>query len=449
MKTDCTIGGGLSVPSYRHPLLSSISTDLKCLENMEDPVARRWTPLAASMAAVLMSLDAHQPLFVRLKDARACMAGDFAGPRRTGKTYNGLIKALLRQKTRVLPVLKKHLRSQVLATLPRITKTCGWTLLAVDGTKEELPRTRDQEAFFGIADNGKYPQALVTAVVEVHTGLLLDWRIDRGAGSEKGHLEQMTPELPADTLLLADGNFVGYSIWSGLLQSGKSFLIRVGGNVDLLTDLFPDVEMHWAGAQVYVWPKNKQRRCPPLPLRLIKLGRGKKAVYLLTNVLDPKQLSPEAAGIIYRLRWGAEIFYRTFKRTMDLAKLKSRSGQRAEMELEWALIACCMVGLLGTQALHQAGKDLRRLSPAGLLHTCQDAMFHGPEMSSGGPGDPLQEALSQALRDAYVRKGSKQSRHRPVTKNTPKIHHLKPPNRRRATQQERLRARECWQKLAA
>jgi hypothetical protein len=449
MKTDHRIGGRLSVHCYRHPLVSSISGHLKCLEHLEDPGARRWTPLAASLAAVLMALEAHKPLFVRLLDARVCMAEDFAGPRQTGTTYNGLIKALLRQKTQVLPVLKDHLRSQVLATLPRIARTCGWTLLAVDGTKEELPRTREQEAFFGIADNGKHPQALVTAVVEVHTGLLWDWRIDRGDGSEKGHLEQMTPALPAHTLLLADGNFVGYAIWSGLIQSGKSFLIRVGGNVDLLTHLFPDAEMQCDGARVYAWPKHKQRRCPPLHLRLLKLGRGKKAVYLLTNVLDPTQLSHAAAGIIYRLRWGAEIFYRTFKRTMDLAKLKSRAGQRAAMELEWALIACCLVGLLGTQALHQAGQDLRRVSPAGLVHACRHALFHGQTMRLGRQGDRFHEMLSRALRDVYVRNSSKRSRHRPVTKNTPKTHHLKPPNRRRATPQERLRARECWHKLAA
>ena len=41
-------------------------------------------------------------------------------------------------------------------------------------------------------DNGKCPQAFITAIVEVHTKLLWDWRIDKGHASEKGHLIEMT-----------------------------------------------------------------------------------------------------------------------------------------------------------------------------------------------------------------------------------------------------------------
>jgi len=444
MKTDRTIGRGLSVCSYRHPLLSNINLYLGCLKDLQDSSARRWTPHAAAVAAVLMSLDATHPLFVRLGNAQACMESDFSGRRRTGKTYNGLIKALTRQAPRVLPAIKKHLRQKVLESFRRIPRTCGWRLLAVDGTKEQLPRTVSHEAFFGIADNGKFPQALVTAVVEVHTGLLWDWRIDRGCGSEKGHLEEMGPTLPEDVLLLADGNFVGYNIWSALVDAGKWFLIRVGGNVDLLTDLFPDTVLERQGNIVYAWPKARQRRCPPLRLRLI---RGSESVHLLTNVLDESRLSQESAAILYRLRWGAEIFYRTFKRTMDLARLKSRSGARASLELEWALITCCILSLLGTQALHQSGKDPRRLSPARLMHACRDALFHGTSVRIR-TGDPFQRALAQAVRDSYVRHGSKKSRHRPITKNTPKSHQLKPPNLRPATRSERTLAQE-QQKLAA
>ena len=63
--------------------------------------------------------------------------------------------------------------------------------MAVDGSKGELPRTKDNEKEIGIADNGRFPQAFVTSVVEVQTGLLWDWRVDRGNADEKGHLRQM------------------------------------------------------------------------------------------------------------------------------------------------------------------------------------------------------------------------------------------------------------------
>ena len=230
MKTQRKKGRGKAAPIYRHPLLESISPYLACLARMKDPTAQRkvkWTPQAAATAAVLMALDGLLPLQVRCEDALRCLAQE---PRRRalGKTYNGLIKALVRQADQVLPVVKEHLRRAAPTAWGRMEKTGGWTLLAIDGSKVDLPRTVAHEQHFGIADNGKCPQAFVTAIVEVRTRLLWDWRVDRGDASEKQHLVDMAAGLPPQCLLLADGNFVGYPIWQALAQQRRDFLIRVG-----------------------------------------------------------------------------------------------------------------------------------------------------------------------------------------------------------------------------
>jgi hypothetical protein len=447
VKTDRKTGGSCFV-SYRHPLLEGVSPFLQCLSGLHDPDARRWTPRAAAMAAVLMSLDASKALFVRMQDTRLCLAGESAVP--PGDTYNGLIKALLRQQSVVLPRLKSHLRLQLAVALGVIARTDGWWLFAVDGSKGQLPRTADNEQAFGIADNGQEPQALITAVVEVHTGASWDWRIGRGQASEKHHLQEMAPALPGgDTLLLADGNFVGYDLWSALMHAGQSFLIRVGGNVHLLSELFPDAQIERQGNIVYAWPKNRRGQVPPLRLRLIRLGGGKKAVYLLSNVLQGVRLSRRSAGTIYRLRWGVEIFYRGVKRTMGLAKLKSRSAERARLELEWGLITCCILSLLGIAALHRRRQDARRLSPAALVHAARHAFYHARSQPTATARSTLQRSLAAAVRDRYVRQSSKRSRHRPRTRNTPKTHQLKPPKVRHATAKERHLATQCRPKLVA
>jgi hypothetical protein len=193
-------------------------------------------------------------------------------------------------------VVKSELRGHVRRRRKSLDPTGRWCLLAVDGSKEDFPRTQDHETVFGIADNGVYPQAFITAIVEVHTGLLWDWRIDGARASEKHHLLDMIPELPDDTLLLADAGFVGLPIWEKLNAQGTPFLIPVGGNVHLLTDLWPQTQTQQKRGIVYAWPYAARRTSPPLRLRLIKVGSGRKAVYLLTNVLDPRQLSKNAAG---------------------------------------------------------------------------------------------------------------------------------------------------------
>jgi hypothetical protein len=434
---------------YRHPLLESISGYLVCLSGMKDRTARRkvrWTPQAAATAAVLMALGGTLSLEVRCDDALTCLSRE---PRRRalGKTYTGLIKALVRQADQVLPVVKEHLRGKVKKALSRIEQTCGWTLLAVDGSKVDLPRTISHEKDFGIADNGKCPQAFVTAIVEVRTGLLWDWRVDRGDASERAHLVDMVNELPGQSLLLADGNFVGYPIWQAIAHQRRDFLIRVGGNVHLLRKLWPDAAIEKQGDIVYVWPKTRQGQCPPLVLRLIRLGKGASRVYLLTNVLDKKRLSRRAAGKIYRLRWGAEVFYRTFKRTLGQVKLKSKIARRARVELEWALVACCIITLLGINAMCRRKADPRRISVAGVWRVLRKSLHQGKPGRDAGLR--LRRALSRCLRDTYQRRGRKASRHRPRTKNTPKRHLLLPPKIRVATAKERRIAHDHYLPIAA
>lgn len=419
---------------------------------MADPAAKRsvrWTPLAASLAAILMTLDPGCSLGIRCEDALACMASAFRRRCRVGKTYNGLVKALQRQAAAVLPRLKADLRRQAQTWLKRIPRTAGWMLLAVDGSKEALPRTRDHEKEFGIADNGKGPQAFVTAVVEVHTGLLWDWRIDKARAGEREHLIQMAPDLPADALLLGDGAFVGYAIWSTLHETGKPFLIRVGGNVHLLTRLWPDAAVRWDRDLVYVWPKKQQERVAPLALRLIKVGSGKKTLYLLTNVLDPQRLSKKSAGRIYRLRWGVELFYRTLKRTLGYAKLRSKAARRAQLELEWGLIALTLVAMMGMDALLRRHRDPRRLSPALLIHALRASLLRGGNTKTQPPQTALSRTLAHAVKDDYQRRTPKRSRHRPITDSTPFPLVLQPPRVRAATHQERQLAQKYRQTIAA
>ena len=450
MKADVWVGGGTSAQCYRHPLVSCITDFLNRLGDLSDPgVACRvwWTPLRAGLAAILMVLDRDGSLQVRFENARACMATDFATGPRAGGTYNGLIKALERQADTVLPILKRDLRTQAGHRLLRCRTRSKWVLLAVDGSKTDLPRTRDQEAFFGIADNGKVPQALMTTIVEVTTGLLWDWRIDRGRGSEKNHLLEMVPDLPAHTLLLGDGNFVGYPIWSALHKAGKSFVIRVGGNVHLLTGLWPDAEVEFDGDIVYAWPK-KRRRAKPLMLRLVKVGRGRKAVYLLTNVLRSEELSRQEAGEIYRQRWGVELFFRTLKRTSGHAKLQCRTGRRARLELEWILISLMITTMLGMNAARRRRIRPERLSPSHVIKTIRKSMFREYPKPPPAQRTALMHKIVAKVKDTYQRHKPKHSRHRPQTKTTPRPLALKPPKLRRATAEERRKAQELKNRAA-
>ncbi len=452
MRTESSFGGGTSARTYRHPLVARASRFLRSLVGLADPKARRvvrWTPMAASLAAVLMAWDKGCSLATRLADARACMDLDFGGSEGVGTTYNGFVKALGRQATTVLPVLKEDLRQQVEDRLPCLSKTLGWLLLAVDGSKAELPRTVDCETVFGFADNGKVPHALVTAIVEVQTGLPWDWRIDDARGSEKTHLMQMEPSLPDNSLLLADSNFVGFPIWSQLHNHDRQFLIRVGGNVRLLTNLWPDAEIRYDCTTVYVWPKTRQKDAAPVELRLIKLGKGKKAMHLITNVMDTERLSDADAGRIYRRRWEVETFFRSLKRTLGCVKLLSKAGRRARIEFEWAMIAMTITTMMAIDAAAKRRIDPARLSPAHIIKTLRKSLLRAGETHPSAALATLARELVAVLKDEYARTKPKRSRYKPKTSDTPKNHVLLPPVIRPATHEEIDLAKQFLRPTAA
>ncbi len=149
----------------------------------------------------------------------------------------------------------------------------------------------------------------VVSDVAVHmgTGLLWDYRIGPGTASELRHLEDMVPDLLPKSLVVADAGSAGYPLCRRLQDAHQSFLIRVGSNRQLLRKL--GYAEHEGPSTVYLWPEDHQQELP-LTLRLIELRKGKKSMYLLTNVLDEGRLvAGGRALLLYEMRWGVEVFF--------------------------------------------------------------------------------------------------------------------------------------------
>jgi hypothetical protein len=77
------------------------------------------------------------------------------------------------------------------------------------------------------------PQIWLTLIW--HMGLKLPWcwRTGPSTASERDHLLEMLTTLvfPKKTLFCADAGFVGYALWTAILDQKQNFLIRVGANI--------------------------------------------------------------------------------------------------------------------------------------------------------------------------------------------------------------------------
>jgi len=385
--------------------------------------------------SILMALEPSRHLKDRFTHVRQCLVEMFPKDRRPGRSYQGFVAARSRISAERRGRLKDHLRICHRRVAGPFVRRLGWEALAVDGSRIEVPRTGANEAAFGCAGRHKTgPQLSVTTLYHMGSGLPWDWRIGRGPEPERDHLLSMLDSIPAAALLVADIGFTGYKLFQRLIEQDVSFLIRVGRNVSLLTDL--GLEMEREGNLVWLWPLGHRDQAP-IQLRLIRVTRsvrgsqrckrskrGKRRrspppkgdVYLVTNVFDETRLSDDTAAALYRMWWGVEVFYRSFKRTLDQHKMRSAAPLQAREELQWALIGYLLLGLMSVQALVQKGRDPLALSVAEALRTVRDAMRTSRLWRRRGD---LRVLLSKAVKDSYLRPRPKSARDWPHKKHDP------------------------------
>lgn len=175
----------------------------------------------------------------------------------------------------------------------------GRPTFAIDGTKFAAPQTVANEARFaanaarrnrrvnrkrkpyqepGDAKKAATVQLLTTVLWHLGSGLPFRWRITGPEGSERTSSRAMLDELPSNARLVGDANYVGYPLWSEVLASSRTFLVRVGSNVRLLKNL---CDFKTSDDCVFCWPDRAMRaQQPPLVLRLIVVHNGRKPIYL-------------------------------------------------------------------------------------------------------------------------------------------------------------------------
>jgi hypothetical protein len=362
-----------------------------------------------------MAWDEGQTLTARFD--HACQAAGGLHPHWSlGSSYSGFAEALVRQTPALAEALKGRFRRQMRACAGGYWRRGRWLAFAVDGTRIEAPHTAANEADLGCAGRDKTaPQVFLTALWHMGSGLPWDYRVGPGTASERTHMKQMAADLPPGSLVVADAGFVGYGLCRRLLRHGRSFLLRVGGNITLLRGLGYYHEER--DGLVYLWP-HKHRDLRPLVLRLIVLRQGKQDVYLLTDVLDPGRLTDAEAAELFGMRWGEELFFRSYKQTLQRRGLLSRTAATCLAEAQWTLLGLWLLGLMTVSRLVSEGADPLEISVAKARDVVRAALRdtrprRGPRALDAG--------LRGARKDGYRRHGSKAAR------NYPRKKHEKPP----------------------
>lgn len=409
----------------------------------------KWTPLALVRLAVFWVWSPESSLVEAANEAIGHVSKLF-GAVAVG-SYQALTAALIRYTPQLLPLLWRRMQQLMPGCNKAGWRVGLWLPLGVDGSRLGVPRTRPNEARFckfrkrrrrkksrgqKRTRQAQYqrrpgqrrckshydpqpvgPQMWLTLMW--HLGMRLPWRWKVGPSyaSERAHVQELLQEqeFPEKTLFCGDAGFVGFDFWRSIVAHGQQFLMRVGSNVRLLKKLGL-VREH--DGIVYCWPhaamKKKQA---PLILRLFRFHDGHGEVFLVTSVIDGSTLTATQASVIYRLRWGIELQFRSLKQTYGRTKLRSRTPEHAEIELHWSLMGLTMLQLLALKEQSRAGAPPAKTSIAEVLRVVR-SLINGPSETR-----PASQALAERLRratiDTYKRHGQKQSRNYPRRKEEP------------------------------
>lgn len=417
-----------------------------------------WKPQFLAMTAILWMVVGEPTILIGFQTAFDILLAALPGLDKSKASYQGFTGQLSKYQSQLMQAIIPHLRNLTKSKLGEYWRIGKWIVIAADGSRESVARNKALQKKFAPSkrkrkkhsqkwnkqhaerkkkkqtkkDRDKKastPLIWLTLFWHVGTGLPWDWRFGPSDSSEREHATEMAKSLPKDALLVADAGFVGYPFWSSLIESKVTFLVRVGANVSLLTELGYATEFK---GTVYLWPDYAaSKMLPPLVLRLIKVTDRGKTIYLVTNT-KASELSDAEAKEIYRRRWGIEVFFRTFKQTFDKRKLKCTGSVNVALELEWSLIALWAMCLYGKEEIGKT-YEITRLSPAKTIRafskTCREYRCDPKDASSS-----LRGLLGESITDDYERKSEKTNREYPrKSQRTP----IGEPKVKQATKQQR------------
>jgi hypothetical protein len=293
--------------------------------------------------------------------------------------------------------LQQHMR-EVMPDLPR-------PVFIIDGTTLRTPYGKELAQQFPPGHNqhgeNHWPTMLLVTFHDAYTGLATrpNWGSMYGANavSEQQLAKEALERLPADGIVLADGNFGVFFFAYAVQQTQRPLLFRL--TVARAGRVLSGPPLRPGRRRKVVWEPSsyERKKHPDLPAGCAVQGWGvacrnpsrpTEMLYFFTT-LDVK---PTRILALYKLRWNIETDLRSLKRTVGLHELTSRTPDLVEKELLMAVSAYNLVRAAIYRAARRAGLAPRDFS----FSAAQDAVV--------AAWNDLSSAATQRDRDREVQR---------------------------------------------
>jgi len=183
-------------------------------------------------------------------------------------------------------------------------------------------------------------------------------KVTDGNGNERVALAQ---DLESGRIYVADRGYASFELFERILEAKSSFVCRVRDNSSYKT--LEEFELSEEAQEANILFDRKVKlgakssrelkdpirliaiKCTPHKKR-IKTGRGGPAQgEMLLIATDRFDLDADVIGLMFKMRWSIEIFFRFFKHVLGCRHLLSEKQNGIELQTYAAIIACMLITL--------------------------------------------------------------------------------------------------------
>lgn len=280
----------------------------------------------------------------------------------------------------------------------------GYRVLAIDGTKLNLPNTDELAQEFGVqrTSGASQVQALVSGMYDVQNGIMVDIRISPCKENERTHAAELIRGLRQQpvqkNLIVMDRGYPSAELLHLLESEGHAYVVRccrefISG-------------MNLRGNDCIVEHRFSRAKQHPLKIRVVKLPLPDGKVEILATNLFDESFSINKLAQIYRMRWGIETNFNNIKNRLCVENFTGTNrivilqDFYATMML-WNLAAILMYEMKeDIEALHQsdANKNEYHLNVSMTISTLKE---HVVEMVACGSKHKIARTLRQIHKALY------------------------------------------------
>ncbi len=265
-----------------------------------------------------------------------------------------------------LHMLFDHVAGPVAAAGAPGVSCCGLRVISIDGSTCDLPDSAENAAFFGrpstVGRDGAFPQVRWLAAAESGTGALTGAAFGPYGTGEQTLALDLLPSFGPGMLVLADRNFLSWSLARAVLGTGAHILGRASASFTL-----KPVKVLADGTYLAHLKPPRASDGPPVTVRVIEYTvhtraeddgaeESSEVFCLVTSLLDIEEYPALDLACCYPQRWGCETVIGHHKTDMGEGQpvLRSKDPEGVAQEM-WALFAVyqaiCTIAGIGASAM--------------------------------------------------------------------------------------------------